>query len=287
MKQAYEQRFAEISARYAADLWEVEVINEVLCQPTWIERTSALAKAPDEIPWAWDNARKYFPNNTLVFNETVRWHRIAESGWTDKYPLLLENALLKGATIDKIGIQAHLFVGCTAQTPEEYDKSAHTLQPRGDVKKMLTSLDVLGKFGLPLEVTEITIPTFGEGEEYEQLQADMLKLWYSAYFSHPLMDTVVYWNTADGTGFSNGAAYDESRCRGGIFHNDMTPKKSALMLKHLFEEEWNTKLSLTTDENGYLSFRGFFGDYALNAEGGAATFALKKKEEAQAELQLK
>jgi hypothetical protein len=59
------------------------------------------------------------------------------------------------------------------------------------------------------------------------------------------------------------------------------------MLKHLFEEEWNTKLSLTTDENGYLSFRGFFGDYALNAEGGAATFALKKKEEAQAELQLK
>ena len=277
VKKAYEQRFAEISARYAADLWEVEVINEVLCQPTWIERTSALAKAPDEIPWVWDTARKYFPNSTLVFNETTRWHRIGTSGWTDKYPLLLENALLKGATIDKIGIQAHLFVGCTAQTPEEHEKSARALIDRGDPVKMIRSLDVLGKFGLPLEITEITIPTFGEGEEFEELQAQMLRLWYSIYFSHPLMDAIVYWNTAEGTGFSMGdGTYDENRCRGGLFRRDMTPKKSARMLKHLFDEEWHTDVTLQTDGNGCVSLRGFYGDYEVQAQGRKATFALKK-----------
>ena len=134
----------------------------------------------------------------------------------------------------------------------------------------------LGQFGLPLEITEITIPTFGEGEEFEELQAEMLKLWYSAYFSHPLMETIVYWNTADGHGFSCGVEYDENRCRGGLFHKDMTPKKSALMLKRLFEEEWNTSLELVTDENGYIDFRGFYGDYTVSTEQGNAALALCK-----------
>ena len=276
VKREYEKRFAEIAARYADKMYEVEVINEVLCIPTWKNRTTALAHSPDLIPWSWETARKHFPGSTLVFNETVRWHRFAQYGTTDRYPLLLENALLKGATIDKIGIQAHLFVGYKAQTPEAYDRSARELVDRGNPIKMLDALDVLGSFGLPLEITEITIPTFGEGEEFEQLQADMLKLWYSAYFSHPLMDTVVYWNTADGHGFSRGVEYDENRCRGGLFHKDMTPKRSALMLKHLFEEEWNTSLELTADENGYIDFRGFYGGYTVSGAQGCATLALSK-----------
>ena len=276
VKAAYEKRFAEIAARYADQMYEVEVINEVLCIQSWAGRTSALAHAPELIPWSWELARKYFPASTLVFNETTRWHRMMHYGVTDRYPLLLENALLKGATVDKIGIQAHLFVGYKAQTPEQYDASARELVDRGDVRGMLKSLDILGQFHLPLEITEITIPTFGEGEEFEQLQADMLKLWYSAYFSHPLMEAVVYWNTADGHGFSRGVEYDENRCRGGLFHRDMTPKKSALMLKHLFEEEWRTNLTAVTDEEGYLTFRGFFGDYVLSAGGANAALKLKK-----------
>ena len=279
VKVAYEKRFAEIAERYADKLYEVEVINEVLCIPTWKGRTSALAHSPDLITWSWKTARKFFPNNKLVFNETVRWHRFKQYGVTDRYPLLLENALLKGVTMDKIGIQSHLFVGYKAQTPEQYEQSARELVDRGNVCEMLHALDILGQFDLPLEITEITIPTFGEGEEFEQLQADMLKLWYSAYFSHPLMETIVYWNTADGHGFSRGAEYDENRCRGGLFHKDMTPKKCALMLKHLFEEEWCTNLTAMTDADGYLSFRGFFGDYALTVGDATATLKLEKGKE--------
>lgn len=279
VKAAYEKRFAEIAERYAGKLFELEVINEVLCIPTWSGRTTALAYAPDLIPWSWKKAREYFPTDTLVFNETTRWHRFAQYGATDRYPLLLENALLKGATIDKIGIQAHLFVGCKAQTPEQYEESAREKSAQGDPMNMIATLDTLGAFGLPLEITEITIPTFGEGEEFEDLQAEMLRLWYSIYFSHPLMDTVVYWNTADGHGFSRGVEYDENRCRGGLFHRDMTPKKSALMLKHLFEEEWHTDLTLTTDESGELSLRGFYGSYRAEANGASATFSINKGED--------
>ena len=286
VKKAYEQRFAEISARYADKLYEVEVINEVICSPKW-KKYSALLSSPDLLPWCFQTARKYFPRNTLVFNEASRWHRIGKDKQYDAYPLLLQNAMLKGASFDKIGIQSHLFVGRAARTPEAYDESVRTLASHGDVGSMLASLDVLAAFNLPLEITEITIPTFGEGEDFEQLQADMLRLWYAAYFSHPAVNTVVYWNTADGHCYAPSPENDENRCRGGLFHNDMTPKKSALMLKRLFDEEWRTNLSLTTDENGYLSFRGFFGSYTANVGGRCADFTLESSKQGELVLVIK
>ena len=48
------------------------------------------------------------------------------------------------------------------------------------------------------------------------------------------------------------------------------------MLKHLFEEEWNTSLELTADENGYIDFRGFFGNYTVSGAQGCAAFSLEK-----------
>jgi hypothetical protein len=57
----------------------------------------------------------------------------------------------------------------------------------------------------------------------------------------------------------------------------MTPKKSGLMLKHLFDEEWRTDLTLTTDENGVATLRGFYGNYEVEANGSGAKFTLGKK----------
>ena len=272
-KSAYEQRFEEISSRYADKLFEVEVINEVICSPRW-KHYSALLKSPDLLPWCFQTARKHFPNSTLVFNEATRWHRIGKDQRYDAYPLLLENAMLQGAHFDKIGIQSHLFVGKSACTAAEYDESVRMWAERANPLDVLTTLDTLASFGLPLEITEITLPTFGEGEEYEQLQAEMLRLWYAIFFSHPAVNTAVYWNTADGHCFAPSVTNDENRCRGGLFHKDMTPKKSALMLKHLFEEEWHTALTAMTDADGYLSFRGFYGNYEATVDGKQSSFSL-------------
>ena len=56
----------------------------------------------------------------------------------------------------------------------------------------------------------------------------------------------------------------------------MTPKKSALTLKKLFNEEWHTDLELTTDENGYVTFRGFYGDYTADIDGKEFEFGIHK-----------
>ncbi|MBQ9354650.1 MAG: glycoside hydrolase family 10, partial [Clostridia bacterium] len=129
----------------------------------------------------------------------------------------------------------------------------------------------------PLELTEVTIPTLGDTTEDEELQADMLKLWYSLWFSHPAVENIVYWNTIDGYAYDDGKSWNENNCRGGLWHNDLTPKKSALMLKKLFNEIWHTDLELITDKDGYIDFSGFYGDYEVEVDGQKSEIGIHKE----------
>ena len=58
------------------------------------------------------------------------------------------------------------------------------------------------------------------------------------------------------------------------------------MLKKLFGEIWHTDLELTTDKNGYVVFRGFFGEYTAKAEGKEFEIAIHKNESSSFELSL-
>ena len=98
-------------------------------------------------------------------------------------------------------------------------------------------------------------------------------------FSHPAIDSIVYWNTVEGHCYDAGpeALWNENRCRGTLFHSDLTPKLAAKMLYHLIHEEWHTEYEATTDENGYLTVRGFYGDYELIADDIKQEFGIHKK----------
>lgn len=267
-----EERIRQIAERYSGRMYEFEVVNELLC----IKPGSKLGYNKDIPKNAFAIARKYLPNETLVINEAQPLITAELRGYYHHYFLMIENAILKGATIDKIGFQNHCFVGGTSKNNEEYDKSLKGCIKYNDPMLYFRALDIFTDFGLPLEFTEVTIPTFGDTEEYEELQADMLKLWYSVWFSHPLVETIVYWNTVDGFCYAPNENWDENRCRGGLFHHDLTPKKSALMLKKLFDEIWHTDMELYTDENGYADFRGFYGEYNVEIDGKDKKFDLHK-----------
>ena len=285
VKKKYEERFRQISERFSGRMYEFEVINEQLYAANWDHKTK-LSDERDVIEWSFNTARKYFPNETLVINEGNPMQEIAHAEYRQPYFMLIENALLKGAPIDKIGLQNHLFTGASAHTEEEYDKSLRQGVPMNNPMTYFKCLDAISKLGLPLEITELTISTFGDTEEDEELQADMLKLWYSIFFSHPAVESVVYWNTVDNCAYQSDSNWNENNCRGGLWHHDLTPKKSALMLKKLFGEIWHTDLELTTDKNGYVEFRGFFGEYAAEAEGKEFHIAIHKNESSSFELSL-
>ena len=269
MWKLYEKRFSEISERYAGRMYEFEVSNETtsMCIST---TSSVLSKERDVELKMWQLARRYFPNEKLVVHDAELCN-VGIEGYQCPFYLTIENLLLKGATIDKIAVQNHVFMGVSGSQ----EKDLNTYLKHFDPKNLLRAVEVLASFGKPLEISEVTLPTFGEGEEAEQLQADILRILYTFWFATPEIENVVYWNIADQTAYSE-PGWDENAIRGGLFHRDMTPKLSALELKRLFKEQWHTELDLVTDAEGKVSFRGFYGDYTADVENQTFNFGVHK-----------
>ena len=197
MENLYEERFRQISERFSGRLLEFEVVNELLLEHGWNYK-SAISSKHDIIEWAFALARKYFPNETLVINEANPIMGIEYGKYRNSYFLMIENALKRGTEIDKIGLQHHLFTGASCKTEADYENAVKRGDPMVNPAKILKGLDVISELSLPIEMTEVTVPTFGDTEEDEELQADLLELLYSVWFSHPAVRDIVYWNFPDG-----------------------------------------------------------------------------------------
>ena len=288
MEYYYEKRISEIAERYAGKMYEFEVINETMSTKWWHDQ-SVISSKRDVVEWAFSLAKKYLPNEKLIINEGYPLYEAAAMDYRSGYFLQLEKCLLNKTPIDKIGTQHHIFVGNTARTEEEYDLAVREHLNEGSLLMHLKALDVYGDLRLPIELTELTIPTFGDTPEDEELQAQLVKYIYSIWFSHPAVDSVVYWNTVDGCAFKSESKdwyCDENNCRGGLYHRDLTPKKSALMLSSLINEEWHTEYCAETDGNGCVELEGFFGNYSLVIDGKEYEIGLHKDEKTEIELLL-
>ena len=270
------ERIRQIAERYNGRFFEVEVINELLCESGWgKDIKSVISEKRDILEWAFGLARKHMPNETLVINEGNALNSLAKEDYRDRYFMMIDNALKNGIPIDKIGVQHHCFCGVADETEEDYQASIHRGSYMFDPSKILKGLDILAEFGLPLELTEITVPTFGTSEEDEDLQAELLDLLYTTCFSHQAVETLVYWNLPDEYAYAL-PGWNENRCRGGLFRKDMTPKKSAQRLYEMFNKRWHTDIEVVTDENGYAEFRGFYGDYSAELDNTTQEFSIEK-----------
>ena len=256
MKALYEKRFSEIAERYGNGvMYDIEVMNEML-QMHWWTTHSVISNTKDSVEWAFKLAKKYFPNDVLVINEGNYLPEIGEQTYRHPYYMLVETALLKGARIDKIGVQNHIFMRM-----EELDLKI--FEPYFDPIANIKGLEVLSELGKPLEITEISIPTLGDdGHEAEDLQAEVLRYLYAIWFSSKNVESTIYWNTVCNSAYAT-PQFDENRVRAGIFNRDLTPKKAALMYKKLFKEEWHTDVELVSDDGGRIELEGFYGDYEI------------------------
>ena len=256
MKKLYEKRFMEIAQRYGNGvMYDIEVINELLGTHCWTTN-SVISDTRNSLEWSFELAQKYFPNDVLVINDGNFVPEIGKKTYRHPYYMLIDAALAKGVRIDKIGIQNHIYMGM------QDSEDIRNFKGYFDPIKILKGLDVMSEFGKPLEITEVQIPTFGEGNEAEDLQAEVLKYLYTLWFSSEKLESVIYWNSVDQTAYSS-LDWDENRLRAGLFHRDLAPKKSGEMLKKLFKEQWHTEVELVTDENGQIEFEGFHGEYEV------------------------
>ncbi len=257
------KRMDEIAARYGDKISLWDVVNEPMEKFLFPDR-HVLPK--DYVFKSFEHARKVFPESCrLILNEatTFSWREFHEE--TSGFDLLARNLLLRGARVDGLGLQYHYFFfgpdGMFA--PNSFLTDVAALQAQGrhllDPEHLLDVLDGYGAVGMPIQISEITVPCYSDISDGEQLQARLAEHLYKIWFSHSAVDGIYWWNALDGT--ANGA---ESALKAGLIREDFTPKPAYTALRNLIRNEWTTALDGTAD--AVTLFRGFHGDYELEAE---------------------
>lgn len=250
LKEKLENRFRLISERYSKDIPSFEVTNETL--QMW--HNTQFFMEDDFLEWSYITADKYFKNNELIINDYNIWDPCEFN--RNYYYMQIERLLRNGIKhLDTIGLQFHCFF------PE--DKEEQNAKQKFNPKRLYALMDLYAGLGKEEQITEMTIPARSANEEDERVQADLTENLYRLFFSHPNMNGIIYWNLVDGYGYNaepGDMTAGENIYYGGLLRFDMSEKPVYKQLKHLINEEWNTKETLRF-RDGNASFRGFYGDY--------------------------
>ena len=246
--------------RGVIDMWDV--INEVVIMPVFDKYDNAITRICKEmgrirlVKEVFAAAKESNPGAVLLINDF---------NTSVSYEILLEGLLEAGVPISVIGIQSHQHQGYWG------------------LEKLNDVLERFSRFGLPIHFTENTLisgeimpahivdlndwqvdawPSTPEGEER---QAKEISEMYTVLFSHPLVEAITTWDFNDGCWL---------KAPSGFVHEDNSEKPSYHALRGLIHGEWETHLSALTDSEGYVTFKGFKGDYRISSGEGHTAFAL-------------
>ena len=268
LRRQIERIHRDVSAfRGVIGLWDV--INEVVIMPEFDKYDNAITRICKDLGRVglvrdvFAAARETDPDAVLLINDFNTSRR---------YEQLIEDLLEADVPISAIGIQSHQHQGWWG------------------AEKLNDVLERFARFGLPIHFTENTLisgeimpahivdlndwqvdewPSTPEGEER---QAREIAEMYSILFAHPLVEAVTTWDFNDGCWL---------KAPSGFVHEDNSEKPSYYALKELIHGKWETHETLTTDEDGFVSFSGFKGKYSIQAEHGSAEFSLNEELDGQ------
>jgi endo-1,4-beta-xylanase len=252
-----EVRVRNLVARFKGRVAVWDAVNEALWEPApknlskrdWphIEKVADLAEyiAP-VLRWCReeDPDALYLINDYGVENESkgIRASdgtEVTAASQRARYIALADHLRETGHAPDALGLQSH-----TGWVQNHSEQTA--------------VYDQYGEAGWTVHITEFWAhikdlrakhPDVPEAE-LQELLGEYVANYLSAAFGHPAVGAFYFW------GFM-GMAVEWTERSGHllrpVFHR----------VRKLIHEDWKTRLSLTTDEEGLLTFRGFFGDYAL------------------------
>ena len=254
-KKLYREWFAKVAERYGDDVAIFDVVNESQCHRKFCLYTPEL----EYVGWAFKEAQTLFPNKTiLAINEATPY---AQGGsvreGSNVYYNQLKNVFAENAGVDAIGFQFHMF--------SNGDLQRHLDGLNLNPKHLLDTYDAFGKFGKPLFITEITVPST-LGTDGEALQAEVSANLYRLWFSVPAMAGITWWNLCDGAAW--GGTKGEGKNLAGLIDDRMREKPVYQALYQLIRREWNTQVRAETDAQGKAAFRGFYGTYDVVAVVG-------------------
>lgn len=239
------KRLTELAERYGNEVPIWDAVNEEMAR---LKNPAQWDEVPNDfLSWAFKKADSLFPKTSeLIINDETKTSHYNTQDYVDMVNGLLQQHI----RVDGVGVQFHML------QPDKFFKGEiYTPQIMHNAYKEL------GKLGKPLWISEITIPT--KGKNGLQDQATIVSNIYKLWFSEPQMKGITWWNFGDGTAF--GA---ENNFHGGLLDSAMNPKPSYKVLDQLINHEWKTNVSVKTDADGKVSFRGFHGKYLIQVKSG-------------------
>lgn len=253
LRELYRQRFRQLAERFGREMPVWDVVNESLvCPPAYPLCT------PDRayVGWAFREAAPLFPaDTTLMINEVTSYNFLPAG--RNPYVAQVKALLAAGVPVRGVGLQYHFFRRAALDR--------HLAGAQDNPAQLLDLYERLAELKLPLYITEITIPSAGDGGE--ALQARVVRDLYRLWFSSPSMAGITWWNLGDGT-----AVQGENEAHGGLMDDQLRPKPAYRELDRLINDEWTTRATLTTDAAGLARLRGFHGTYSLSVQAGTRHF---------------
>ena len=237
-------------------LWDA--INEVVIMPDFDRYDNAITRICREkgriqlVKEVFAAAKEADPEAVLLINDF---------NTSVSYEILIEGLLAAGVPISAIGIQSHQHQGYWG------------------LEKLNQVLERFSQFGRPIHFTENTLvsgelmpkhivdlndwqveswPSTPEGEDR---QAKEIAEMYETLFAHPLVEAITTWDFNDGCWLG---------APSGVVRKDNSEKPSYAKLMSLIHDEWETHTQVETDGEGWLTLKGFKGDYQLSGESGSA-----------------
>lgn len=251
LRQAIEQR-VESQARALSGLldeWDVVNENYAHTDATVILGRSAMAD------WFRIAARET-PTTRLFYNDYVMFQGDGPGSPSHTLFTILSDLKRADAPIGGIGEQAHF--GGNPPGPEA----------------VLAKLDQFATLGLPVQITEFDVDTADA-----ELQVAYTRDFLITVFSHPAVTGVICWGFWEGSHWKPRAAF---------WDRDWNVRPNGRVWLDLFEREWTTDDTLTTDAAGRCDLRAFKGRVRVEAttDGRQAAETVSLDHDAQVTLRL-
>ncbi|MDD4515501.1 endo-1,4-beta-xylanase [Massilibacteroides sp.] len=245
MERLFEKRINEITTYYKDRLPSWDIVNESVDPTPGKPRYGVIPEDYTYKSFKW--AEKGFPSS-VMFNINDSWRTV--------YPPFIKGLIDRGAKIDVIGLQMHIFSNAECgriAKGEDVIANGTSWQP----KNVIGYLEELDKLERPIHLSEITIPAPGKDDKSEKIQAIMAQNMYRLWFSWPSIFRITWWNVVDDCG----AAGEPTTS--GLFNRQMQPKQAFHALNNLINNEWKTNITIKSDKTGKIKFRGFKGSYRI------------------------
>jgi endo-1,4-beta-xylanase len=224
-------RVTEAVSHYRGRIVHWDVVNEPYSERDLLEILG------DEVMVEWFKLAKAADPECLMFlNDFGIFGGTSRNEHREHFHQTIQFLRDNGAPIDGIGIQSHF--GSILPSP----------------MNLLEVLDRFSEFGLPIESTELSIDLDGR-----DVQADYMRDYLTAVFSHPGVNGIMLWGFWEGRHWRPGAA---------LFERDWTLRPVGQAWIELVHGEWKTDEQLEADARGIAPARGFLGDYEVTVTMG-------------------